>query len=185
MEVNSSGYQASLSLQASYSSLRYQGELEIDGQTVQADLMVEQYTLDFQMEVSSFTGQTSTAQSVMADFSRIQEMMENIDSELIGYEGTPLDELTSDEASSLISEGGFFSVDVTAERVANFVLTGAGDDQEKLKAGRAGVLQGLQEAESLWGGKLPDIAYETMEKTLAIIDEALAQQGVPLLDSEA
>ena len=103
----------------------------------------------------------------------------------IGYEGKPIAELTQEEATELVSEDGFFGVTQTSERIANFVLMGAGDDVEKLKAGREGILRGFQEAESMWGGKLPDISYETINKAVEMIDKKLGILGVSILDSNA
>ena len=103
----------------------------------------------------------------------------------LGYEGKPILELTPDEASALIGEGGFFSVENTAKRGADFVINGAGDDLEMLKAGRDGIIQGFEEAEKLWGGRLPDIAYETQKRTLEMIDERIGALGGNALDTAA
>ncbi len=62
---------------------------------------------------------------------------------------------------------------------------GAGDDVDKLRAGREGILRGFQEAESMWGGKLPDISYETINKAVEMIDQRLGSLGVSILDSNA
>ncbi len=103
----------------------------------------------------------------------------------LGYEGKPILELSPDEASVLIGEGGFFSIEKTAKRGAEFVINGAGDDLEMLRAGREGTVQGFEEAEKLWGGKLPDIAYETQKHTLEMIDERIQALGANALDTAA
>ncbi|HHD83931.1 MAG TPA: hypothetical protein ENK93_03545 [Campylobacteraceae bacterium] len=103
----------------------------------------------------------------------------------LGYEGKPILKLSPEEASSLIADGGFFSVENTAKRGADFVLSGAGDDLEMLKAGREGIVKGFEEAEKLWGGKLPDIAYETQKRTLEMIDEKIRSLGANALDLAA
>jgi len=103
----------------------------------------------------------------------------------IGYEGKPIAELTQDEAKSLVAEDGFFGVSQTSERIGNFVLMGAGDDVEMLKAGREGILRGFQEAEKMWGGTLPDISYETINKAVETIDKKLGELGASILDSNA
>ena len=46
----------------------------------------------------------------------------------IGYNGKPIAELSQDEAAELVSEDGFFGIAKTSERIANFVINGAGDD---------------------------------------------------------
>ncbi|MDD3324015.1 MAG: hydrogenase-4 component G [Sulfurospirillaceae bacterium] len=103
----------------------------------------------------------------------------------IGYTGKPIGELSQDEAKALVAEDGFFGVAQTSQRIADFVIGGGGDDVEKLKSGRAGMLQGFKEAEELWGGKLPDISYETMKKSLEMVDARIAELGGTVLDSLA
>lgn len=100
----------------------------------------------------------------------------------LGYEGKPILQLSPQEASALISDGGFFSVENTARRGADFVLSGAGEDLDMLKAGREGIVEGFAEAEKLWGGRLPDIAYETQKRTLALIDEKIRSLGANTLN---
>lgn len=100
----------------------------------------------------------------------------------IGYTGKPIGELSQDEAKELVSEDGFFGVSKTSDRIADFVINGAGDDLEKLKAGREGMLQGFKEAEAMWGEKLPDISYETMTKSLEKVDARIAELGGNVLD---
>ena len=103
----------------------------------------------------------------------------------IGYRGEPIASLSQEKATELVSEDGFFGVAQTSERIAQFVIAGAGSDEELLRAGRKGVLQGFKEAEAIWGGKLPDISYETIEKAVAMIDQALMDNGYSVLDEKA
>lgn len=184
MEVNNSGYQ---SIQASlaYKKFEFQGQMEINGQTVDANISIEQLSFQFQMESSGFSSQNALGQGAVFDFSKIGELLDQIDTDKIGYTGTPFNELSQGEAADLVADGGFFSIEETAQRVANFVIQGSGGDAEMLKAGREGALQGFKEAESLWGGKLPDISYQTMERINELLDEAFQEAGVPLLNQEA
>jgi len=119
------------------------------------------------------------------DYEKINSIMKDLDLEGIGYTGKPINELSADEAAELVSEDGFFGVNKTSDRVAGFVINGAGDDIDKLKAGREGVITGFKDAERIWGDKLPDIAYETQERTLKLIDDRIAELGGSILDSEA
>jgi hypothetical protein len=102
----------------------------------------------------------------------------------IGYEGKSLDELSQEEAKELVSDGGFFGIEQTAKRISDFVLMGAGDNEELLRAGRQGVLQGFEEAEKIWGEKLPDISYKTIEKAIETIDTAMHDYGYSILNAE-
>ena len=92
-----------------------------------------------------------------------------------GYEGKVISELSQGEAQELLDEGGFFSIDQTSKRVSSFTISLANGDLEALKEGRSGVVQGFEEAEKMWGGKLPDISYATQEKTLELIDKKIQE----------
>ena len=93
------------------------------------------------------------------------------------YNGKPLSEVSQGEAQALIAEDGYFGVTKTAQRLADFVLTGGGEDLARLQTGREGVLKGFKEAEQLWGGKLPEISYQTLNKTLELIDARIKELG--------
>lgn len=101
------------------------------------------------------------------------------------YNGKPLSELTQDEAQALVSADGFFGVEKTAARLVDFVLTGAGDDLARLQAGREGIQRGFKEAEAAFGGKLPEISYQTLEKALAGIDARIQELGGAQIDITA
>jgi len=132
-----------------------------------------QYLVEYQMQI---IGESKTETSQQADMLTLAD---------IGYEGKPIAELTQTEAKELVSEDGFFGVTQTSVRIADFVLMGAGDDVDKLKAGREGILKGFQEAEDMWGRKLPDISYETINKAVEMIDKKLGELGASILDSNA
>ena len=101
----------------------------------------------------------------------------------IGYKGKAIGELSQDEAKALVAEDGFFGIAQTSVRIADFVLNGAGDNLEKLQAGRLGILQGFKEAEALWGEKLPEISYTTMQKALEKVDAKIKELGGSVLDT--
>ena len=115
---------------------------------------------------------------------KVKTLSDYIDYDAIGYTGKPIEELTQDEAKELVSKDGFFGVDKTSQRLADFVIIGAGDDLEKLKEGREGIIQGFKEAEQIWGEKLYDISYETLDKALAMIDDRIKELGGSVLDVE-
>ncbi|MBE0499000.1 MAG: hypothetical protein IBX43_07155 [Campylobacterales bacterium] len=103
----------------------------------------------------------------------------------IGYTGKPISSLSQDEAKELVSEEGFFGIKETSQRIADFVIMGSGRDEKLLRSGREGVAEGLKQAEKMWGGKLPEIAYETIEKALGKIDDVLRENGFSALDTKA
>ena len=103
----------------------------------------------------------------------------------IGYEGKPIADLSKDEAAQLISEDGIFGIKQTSKRIANFVINGANGDEDRMRAGYEGMLQGFKDAEAMWGGKLPDISQKTMQAAIEIIDKAMSDLGFSILDQEA
>ena len=167
---------------------------QIDSSTKESHSLNVRY-LEFTLQSSDFFEDNTNASSALYHLidgnEEIKNFLMGIEEEGIlslkdlGYEGKPILELTPDEASALISEGGFFSVENSARRGADFVLAGAGDDLEMLKAGREGIVQGFDEAQKLWGGKLPEIAYETQKRTLELIDEKIHSLGGNTLDVAA
>ncbi|NQY94315.1 MAG: hydrogenase-4 component G [Campylobacteraceae bacterium] len=88
----------------------------------------------------------------------------------IGYEGKAITELSPEEAEELLEEEGFFGIEQTSNRVADFVFSFAGNDVELLKEGREGIIRGFEEAQILFGNQLPEISFKTQEKTLELID---------------
>lgn len=98
---------------------------------------------------------------------------QNIDT--TGYNGKPIGDLSPQEASDLISDNGYFGIDNTANRIADFVINGAGGDAEKMRSGLEGVKEGFAQAEALWGQVLPDISQQTMDKTLDRINQAIME----------
>jgi len=131
-------------------------------------------------EVQSFVNIKSSEDSFEVQYQDFKDFLSDI-----GYEGKNIADLSQEEATELVSEEGFFGVTQTSERISAFVISGAGGDEEMLREGRKGVLQGFDEAEKMWGGKLPDIAYETISKAVEMIDKALVDGGFSVLDEKA
>ena len=115
----------------------------------------------------------STNQQEVLDFLAGKESGNGMSLENIGYEGKPITELSQEEAKDLVSEEGFFGVNQTSQRVADFVFGFSGNDLELLQKGREGIVQGFEDAKKLFGGELPEISYKTQERTLALIDEKI------------
>lgn len=103
----------------------------------------------------------------------------------IGYSGKPIGDLTQDDAKKLVGDDGFFGIKATSERIGNFVINGAGDSIEMLKAGRDGIITGFNEAQKIWGGDLPDISQETLKKALDMIDKRIKELGGNVIDTQA
>ncbi|PHS56967.1 MAG: hypothetical protein COB17_07890 [Sulfurimonas sp.] len=103
----------------------------------------------------------------------------------VGYKGKAIAELSQDEAAQLVSADGIFGISQTSQRIANFVINGAGSDESRLRAGREGMIQGFKEAEAMWGGKLPEISQQTMLNAIEMVDKAISDLGYSILNEKA
>lgn len=153
---------------------------EISGKTLS-----QAYLVEYSLQIESYSSNNLQAQSAPFNIAKVKDILGTIDFESIGYTGKPIADMNPDEAKALVSEEGFFGVSQTSSRLSDFVLSGGGNDLEKLKAGREGIITGFNEAEKLWGDKLPDISYETLDKALAKIDEKITSLGGNVLDTSA
>lgn len=127
----------------------------------------------FSFQIKTDTRQQLSNQNAIINFSQLTKE----DKANLFYLDTPISELSSDQASSLVKDDGYFGIDKTSQRIIDFVLKGAGDDLDRLKAGREGVLRGFAEAEKAWGGQLPEISYKTIEKGMKALDNRIAELG--------
>jgi hypothetical protein len=140
-----------------------------------------------QVAIAQFSTNNFTAQATTSNTSEIDSNTQEFQKFLkdIGYNGKNISELSQDEAKKLVSEDGFFGVAKTAQRIADFVINGAGSNENLLRAGRSGILQGFDDAQKLWGGKLPDIAQQTIDKATQLIDNKMADLGYSVLNTTA
>lgn len=142
---------------------------------------IEENTKFYALKSTNVQGKLHSSE---VDFKEAHEDMQNFLKD-IGYEGKPIAKLSKEEASDLVSEDGFFGVKKTANRIADFVIKGAGDNEDMLRAGRKGMLQGFHDAESMWGKKLPDSSQKTMQLALEKVDKKMSDLGFSILDKEA
>lgn len=150
---------------------------------ISAKALTQAYLVEYTLKIESYSSNTFETQSGTFDLKKISDILKSIDFKAIGYEGKAITDMTPDEAAALVSEDGYFGVTQTSARLSDFVINGSGDDIERLKAGREGIIRGFNEAEQIWGGKLPDISYETLNKALAKIDEKITALGGNILDT--
>ena len=102
----------------------------------------------------------------------------------IGYTGGPIAELSQEEAAELISEDGLLGITQTSDRIANFVIDGSGGNEERMRAGREGMIEGFKMAEEMWGGELPEISQKTMQAAIEKVDKAMYDLGFSILNKE-
>ena len=125
-------------------------------------------------------GLTNTKDDFAKNYESFQSFLGDI-----GYEGKPIAELSQAEAAELVSEDGIFGITQTSERIANFVIQGAGGNEDRFRAGREGMLQGFKDAEAMWGGELPEISQKTMQAAIEMVDKAMHEAGFSILNQEA
>jgi hypothetical protein len=79
--------------------------------------------------------------------------------------------VTPEEAQELIADDGYFGVEKTSERIFKFAVAMAGGDPSLTEAIREGVENGFQEALDAFGGRLPDISYDTYDAVMKKLDD--------------
>lgn len=144
--------------------------------------ITQAYIMQFQQQslmtsMGNFNSQGSILDVLNSGSSQAISMLSQIDFASIGYTGKNPLAMNSDELNALISEDGFFGVANTANRIADFVINGAGDDLEKLQKGFEGMKQGFAEAERMWGGSLPQIGQETIDKAIEKVSARIEELG--------
>lgn len=148
--------------------------LEIKAQITENSKAIMFNSTSVQVELTSNTD----------DFTKAYEEFQSFLGD-VGYSGKPIAELSQEEAAELVSEDGLFGIAQTSERIANFVINGAAGNEDMLRAGREGMLQGFKEAEALWGGELPEISQQTMQESIKMVDKAMYDLGFSIMDTEA
>ncbi|EOI0434029.1 hypothetical protein ACMF5D_001879 [Campylobacter jejuni] len=145
------------------------------------------YLVQFQQQTMNAVIGSSNAQTGLdsllngANLDTAKSILTNIDFASLGYSSkNPLD-MNTDELQQLVSEDGFFGVENTANRIADFVIKGGGDDVEKLKKG----LEGFEQAEKMWGGELPQISQNTIDAALKKVSDRIDELGGKTLDLQA
>lgn len=173
------GYSINLFQKTGYRLMQTSGSNRVMTGSTNQSLTVN--TAQFSFSARETTWQHTRNQGMIAQF----DLLALREKQELTIENTPLSQLTPEKASSLVSDNGYYGVAKTSQRIADFVLNGAGDDMDRLKQGRKGILQGFEDAEKAWGGKLPDISYETIEVALKSIDDKINELGGNILEITA
>ncbi|KAB0614265.1 hypothetical protein [Campylobacter hyointestinalis] len=147
------------------------------------------YFMEFSQQSLSISSNNTAAQSSLMDIlsGASEKGKEFISSMalLSGYSGKDISTMDQNELKDLVSEDGFFGIKQTSERIANFVISGAGDDTNKLQKGFEGMKRGFEEASKLWGGKLPDISNQTIDKAIQKVASRIEELGANALNINA
>jgi len=182
----------SLTLSQTFSQEKKQNDLGIKNlytQKVEGDELkqLKQQVVDnahaftFSIEIIQINITTNSQENdeFLQTYKEFQQLLDDI-----GYKGKNIADLSQDEAKELVSEDGFFGIKQTSQRIAEFVIKGANGNEELLKSGLEGVKRGFKEAEEMWGGKLPDISYETIKQAKELIQQEMAKLGYSVLDTK-
>lgn len=186
MQVNSTTNQADI--YRSYEEQKVKKQEEIKNsysdfrrkfQNASADFSTK--SMDVQATLSSTAQNANDTSSAFSySSSDFQQFLKDV-----GYSGKNIPNLSPDEAKKVVADDGFFGVNQTAQRIADFVIKGAGNNESLLNAGRAGIMQGFADAQKAWGTKLPDISQQTITKATDIINQKMSDLGYSILNTNA
>lgn len=96
-----------------------------------------------------------------------------------------VDAETKAQAQKDISEGGYFSVEATSDRIIDFAKALAGDDPKMLEKMKKAFEKGYKQAEKTWGDELPDICQKTRDAVLSKFDELLKDKTESAHETES
>ncbi len=74
------------------------------------------------------------------------------------------------ESLSLISDGGYYSVENTSSRLVDFAIAISGGDKSKISEIRSSIDKGFSAAQKAFGGQLPEISDKTYKMTMEKLD---------------
>lgn len=202
--INGSTQSMSYSQQASYSSTNVTMETEAGSVSVSSETLevsesysfastdysalasgtykpdmqkIQDMKLDLSKNMSSLTDLISKMLNKQAKTSN--SAMDNLNS-ILGEvnQAGGVEALAQKKAQELISEDGYWGVNKTSERILDFAKALSGGDPEKIDLLRDAFQKGYDEAEKIWGGKLPEISQQTHEKVMQGFDDWAAQAGI-------
>lgn len=89
-----------------------------------------------------------------------------------------VDAATKAQAQKDISEGGYWGVKQTSQRLFDFASALAGDDVEQMKKMQAAMEKGYKQATKTWGKELPSISKDTLNAANKLFEDYYASKGV-------
>lgn len=78
-----------------------------------------------------------------------------------------VDDETRLQAQKDIAEDGYWGIEQTSERLLSFAKALAGGDPSKADIMIKAVKKGFDQAEKAWGGNLPQISKDTLDRTIS------------------
>ncbi len=87
------------------------------------------------------------------------------------YESLEVDEATRAQAQADIAEDGYWGVEQTSSRIFDFAMALSGGDNDNMEKMKNAFLKAYDNAEKIWGGKLPEISQKTYDAVLKKFDD--------------
>jgi len=104
--------------------------------------------------------------------------------EQIKYTGTPLTQLSAEEATSLMAKDGMFGVDQTSQRIADYVMDNANGNHDLALVGREVLNDGLQNTQDIFGSMVSNPLQQTIQTSIELLDNKMFDSGIFLLDTK-
>ena len=92
-------------------------------------------------------------------------------------------EAAKKQAQEAIAEGGYWSVDKTAERILDMAKALTGGDPDKIDKMREAFEKGFGEATKTWGKELPSISSDTYDKVQELFDKWKEEANKPATET--
>lgn len=89
-----------------------------------------------------------------------------------------VDAATKAQAQADIAEDGYWGVSQTSSRILDFATALTGGDPGKIEEMRNAFKKGYEQAEKIWGGKLPEISQKTYDAVMEGFDKLAKEAGL-------
>lgn len=89
-----------------------------------------------------------------------------------------VDAATKAQAQADIAEDGYWGVSQTSSRILDFATALTGGDPSKIEEMRNAFKKGYEQAEKIWGGKLPEISQKTYDAVMEGFDKLAKEAGL-------
>jgi len=103
--------------------------------------------------------------------------------EQINYTGTPLTQLSAEEATSLMAKDGMFGVDQASQRIVNDIMDNANSNPALALVGRDVLNDGLQQTQDIFGPEVSNPIQQTIQASRELLDNKMFDSGFFLLNT--
>jgi len=128
---------------------------------------VEAATLDLSIHITATSAGEGQVQNVQDLMDKLKQWVHD----LFAKNGIEWQDLSPEEAQAKLDAGGDQSPDAVARRILDFVKGFYDGTPGRAQLLRDAVEKGFHEAEGEFGGRLPDVSYQTMDLVHKGLDE--------------